>query len=578
MFITNDLITSLHSIFGSKFREQLESNFFKINNYLKNNEEYKNEHKSKEKNAHLSEQIKHDKTNVHNELLRLNGRIENQIIGRIGDNAEISDARVSIDGTNFPILESRLCYDLTRINKLAEIADELSKKHEEAINETAYYNEITYISGRKFDTSYKIVHIPHKDNEGNIIKLKRGILGSDKSHPEHIVATEFSKRSGATYVSNASTGSGSRLMLHGQQIYEGEILDSVKDYEPLKTRWTLAIGDDNTLEAFQPSVDAKTIKDKGYNNTVSGFGPLISNGEIAYKKGDYSDNSEESHPRQVICQLYNKDLLFFTCDGRAKAQGVYQKGMTLTEVIETLKSEYNIGKNGITFSYNLDGGGSSSSILRGRRLNKVTDNNNKSERKLLDFLYIGKEKKQPRDNDLQQIHDAIGDIRQDFLFLYGLYMNINSINNKELILSDGDKGYAGIVLNDSKGEPMTKLYLDTRLAFYNYKDKKSYFIADKDKIWHNDRMLGRHYSNPEAIDNCNNIQYGGDYQVLSSAKGSPYPGISSSLVTHKNIGSLEFSKATSAFQYAIPFSRSSAVKCKRRTYTKKDGWSEWFDF
>ncbi|UXV48984.1 phosphodiester glycosidase family protein (plasmid) [Staphylococcus aureus] len=366
-------------------------------------------------------------------------------------------------------------------------------------------------------------------------------------------------------------------MLHGQQIYEGEILDSVTDYVALKERWTLAIGDDNTLTAFHPTVSAKTIKEKGFNNTVSGFGPLIVDSEDVYVTGDYSTNSEESHPRQVICQLANKDLVFFSCDGRAKAQGVYQKGMTLPEVIQVLREHYGMGDNKIVFAYNMDGGGSTSSVLRGRRLNKVTDNNNKSERKTLDYLYVGKEKKQPRDTDIQLIHDAIGEIRQDFLYLYGLYMNINSINDKEFSLSNGDKGYAGIVLKDSNDKPMTKLYLDKRLAFYNYADNKSHFSVDKDMIWHNDRMLGRHYSNPEAVSDANNIQYGGDYQVVSSAKGSPYPNVSSALVTHKNIGARKFSDASSAFQTAVPFVRSSSVKCKRRTYTKKEGWSQWFD-
>lgn len=572
-----EIFTTMHSLFGYKFLRQLENNFTTTKNFIDFINDYRTSHKTTEKDAHLSQQIRHDNTDAHSEFLRLNGRIENQVIGRIGDNAEISDSRVSIDGTNFPILEERLHYDFTKINRLAELAESLSKKHENQIEETAFYEEVSYTKGRKFDTSYSIVRIPHKDKKGNVIKLKRGIEGSDKSHPEPVTASEFSRRSSATYVSNASTGSGSRVMLHGEQIYNGQILETVKDYEPLKTRWTLAIADDNTLVSFPPGVTAKEIKDKGYNNTVSGFGPLITDGQIVYKKGDYSTNSEESHPRQVICQLDNKDLLFFTCDGRVKSQGLLQKGMTLSEVIETLKSEYPIGSNGIKFAYNLDGGGSSSSVLRGRRLNKVTDNNNKSERAVLDYLYVGKESKQPRDVDLKLIHDAIGDLRNDFLFLYGLYTSINSINDKEFSLGNGDKGYAGIVLKDSNDNPMTKLYLDKRLAFYSYADKKSWFIADKSMIWHNGRMLGRHYSNPEAVSDANNIKYGGDYQVLSTAKGSPYPNISSALVTHKNIGSNDFTKASSAFQTAVPFARSESVKCKRRTYTKKDGWSKWFD-
>lgn len=571
------LIKYLNDIFGDNFVKQNESNYTILEDAINSIYKIIDKHQNTEDTSHDSKQIRHDSVRLDQSMDYINKRIDNQVVGRIGDNAELSDSRASIDGKSFETLEQRLHYDLTKIDKIAKFAENLTKKHEEEIEESAYYDEITYTSGRKFDTSYKLVHIPHKDKEGNLIKLKRGIIGDDKSHPRPITATEFAKKSGATYVSNASTGSGSRVMLHGQQIYEGEILDSVKDYEPLKNRWTLGIADDNTLAAFHPTVSATSIKEKGYNNTVSGFGPLIVDSKTVYKSGDYDKNSEESHPRQVICQLANKDLVFFSCDGRVKAQGVYQKGMTLPEVIQVLREHYGMGDNKIVFAYNMDGGGSTSSVLRGRRLNKVTDNNNKSERKTLDYLYVGKEKKQPRDTDIQLIHDAIGEVRQDFLFLYGLYMNINSINNKELILNNGEKGYAGIVLKDSNDNPMTKLYLDTRLAFYNYKDKKSHFVADKEMIWHNDRMLGRHYSNPEPVSDANNIQYGGDYQVLSNAKGAPYPNISSALVTHKNIGARKFSDASSAFQIAVPFIRSSSVKGKRRTYTKKDGWSQWFE-
>src|SRR5699024_6734497 len=250
---------------------------------------------------------------------------------------------------------------------------------------------------------------------------------------------------GATFVSNASTGSGSQLKLHGQQIYNGQILDSVKgdEYAPIKDRWTLAIGDDNTLEAFPQNITAEEIKEKGYNNTFSGFGPLISSGKQVYKTDDYSTNSEESHPRTVIAQLPNKDIIFFTCDGRVSSQGLHQKGMTLQDVIDTLYDHY----GEIEFAYNLDGCGSTSSVLRSKVLNKPTDNNNKSERKLLDFIYVGKDSVQPRDIDIQRAYSDIGEVRSSFQFLYGLLQYWNEINSNEIRLLNYNN-YTGLVAMD----------------------------------------------------------------------------------------------------------------------------------
>src|SRR5699024_7628581 len=188
----------------------------------------------------------------------------------------------------------------------------------------------SHFKGRKFDTTYYITHIPHLDSNGNVIKLKRGIQGNDPNKPEHITPSQFARKTKATFVSNASTGSGSQQKLHGQQIYNGQILDSIKDdeYEAIKDRWTLAIGDDNTLEAFPQNITAKEIKAKGYNNTVSGFGPIISGNKVVVKDdNDYSPNTVVKHPRTVIAQLPNKDILFFVCDGRENNnQGFIEEG------------------------------------------------------------------------------------------------------------------------------------------------------------------------------------------------------------------------------------------------------------
>lgn len=572
------LIKYLDDIFNEHFVGQNERNFREIEKALINIRELAKEHEEKKDYAHNAEQIKIFNNKLDKVVGMMKSQIENIITGANGDgNAELKDAHVAIDGTKHQTLQARLQNDLFKLDEISNEAKTLANKHEEQIMKTAFYDEITSTKGRKHDTSYKLIIIPHKDKEGNLIKLKRGIVGDDKSHPEHITPREFAQLSGATFVANASTGSGSRLMLHGQQIYEGKILDSVKDYEPLKDRWTMTIGDNNELYAYPQAVTASEIKKKGINNTVSGFGPLFLDGKVAYQTGMYSPNSEVSHPRQVVGQLPNNDIFFFTCDGRIKTGQLYHKGMTLPEVIDTLQDHFGKGDGKIKFAYNLDGGGSASSILNGQMLNKLVDSNHKAERPVLDFLYVVKEKVQPRDNDIHRIMNMIGDLRYDNQFIFGMLQHYNTIESKELNLINGNKGYAGIVMRDDKRKPMSKLYMDKRIAFYRYDLKKSIFIVDDRGLHVGGKMMAKKDSAPRLVRNPNTIRYGGDYHVLSDATNGPYPNQSSSIVTHWNIGSIDFTKASSAIQRATPFARSASVKEKRRTYTKKDGWSQWFE-
>lgn len=559
---------------NNEFRGYLVSNFKTLNKDRQYVAGLIDSHKNQDLKAHTSKQIDHNGKPLNETVDALTGRINNQIYGASkNSSAEVKDIRVGIDGTVYDLAQDRLMEDLTKIDDVATQADNMAQKHEGQIEDSAYYNEITYVSGHKFDTTYKIVHIPHRDSDGNIIKLRKGVSGNNPNKPDHITARDFAKQTGATFVSNASTGSGSQLKLHGQQIYNGQILDSVKgdEYSEIDLRWTLAMADDNTLTAFPQNITAQEIKDKGYNNTWSGFGPMIMEGKVVYKDGDYNIGSESSHPRTAIAQLPNKDILIFTCDGRVKSQGVYQKGMTLHEVTETLYDHY----GNIQFAYNLDGGGSTSSVLRSRVLNKPTDNGNKSERNLLDFIYVGKDPKQVRDKDIQKAYEDIGDVRASFQFLYGLLQEWNTSPTGELRTSVYNN-YTGLVAMDGEN-PKKKFYMQPdEFRFWDYDTGRTWFRVTEDSMQLHNRELADNFSAPRSVTDCNNLQRGGTYHVPSSAKGSPYPNASSSIVTQYNVTYSDFDDAATAFQTAVPFARTVNYKMKRRTYAEGK-WSQWFD-
>ena len=522
-----------------------------------------------------SSEIKHGNSTVEKELKSLRNQVKSQIIGANGNaTAEVKDMRVDTKGQLHDLAQDRLNEDFNRIGGIADAAKETADVLENKMNTGAYYNEVSHFKGRKFDTTYYITHIPHLDSNGNVIKLKRGIQGNDPNKPEHITPSQFARKTKATFVSNASTGSGTQLKLHGQQIYNGQILDSIKgdEYAPLNDRWTLAIGDDNSLTSFPPDVQASEIRNQGYNNTVSGFGPIISDGKIIVKDDDYSPNTIVSHPRQVIAQLPNKDLIFFSCDGRENnTHTMIEKGMTLQEVAETLLDHYDI-----EFAYNMDGGGSTSSVVRSHKLNKSMDENKTEERKVLDFLYIGRDSVQLRDQDMQNAYQDIGEVRDMVQEVRGMLYSLRRISGKEFGLTGYD-GYTGFLSFDDDGNPKKKLYQGPEgWRFWDYDISRTIFRITPDELQHNNRALARNFSAPESVNNINTVDYGGSYHVPRTATGSPYSNTSSAIVMHYNVSRADFDDASTAFQLAIPFARSNNYRMKRRTYAQ-GAWSQWFD-
>lgn len=557
------------------FRADVNKNFKDIEEELNSDKANFENHKTDTSIQHQSEQIAHDGykyRTVQDALTYQKGRIKNLVVGANGDGmAELKDTRTDIDGNIHEIAQDRLERDFLKINEKAEDARLLADKHENEMENSAYIQNIEIREGREYDTSYKIVFIPPKDEHGNPIKLKRGLSNNYGAVKEGTKPTEFSNQIAASYVANASTFSAAEGLLRGRQIMDGQVIRSIEDGIS-SNRQTLIIDSGNNLSMAESSVSANELLAQGVQNALTGFGALIINKSIVYKDGDFDPNTMEVNPRQIIGQLPDKTLVFFSCDGRLKAQGVLQRGMLVSEAIAVLKKECPT----ITFAYLLDGGGSTASVYRSKLLNKVTDNNNKDERAVYDFLYVGREQKQVRDADIQYLNQTAGELRSDFSRLYGLLAHFNLISNKELYLSDIDD-YAGIVMRDSNDANTTKLYLTpNRIAYYRYGDAKSMFIVDDEGLKYDNRLSGRFFSNPESVTNCNTIQVGGSYLVPKTATGSPYPNDSSAIVKHFNAGAKNFEDATTAFQEALPFARSANYKMRRRSY---DGtsWSQWFD-
>lgn len=227
------------------------------------------------------------------------------------------------------------------------------------------------------ETYYYLTKIHHRDQSGQLIKLQ--LAHTVKEEGETV--RQFAERTHSTLAFNASTQvkfKGNKMKNNVPStvaIVDGEIINN----EPRGNRFTLGIKDNNELFVFEPGTTAEEILATGTKNAVTAFVPLILDYErVSDIVLGYVGNLAVKHPRQVIAQLENLDIVFLTTGGR----GFGGKGMTGEELIQILKDL------NVKFAYNLDGGGSTSLVVDQKFINWKVDKNGTQERKRPTFLYV----------------------------------------------------------------------------------------------------------------------------------------------------------------------------------------------
>lgn len=313
----------------------------------------------------------------------------NQVVIEGDSSVEAAQARVATDGTVYATLKERLDAEHDEGNaQLADVDDRIKK-------ENAYFHEIdvTQQYDEVSDTTYYLTLIKHTDEDGNILKLKRGLM--DGENGETVRA--FADRSAATVAINASVFRPYEFV--GTDIYNG-VIQKEAVAEP--HMWILGIKEDNTLVYYRPGTSAQYIINDGCLNALTAFTPVIVNGEpFADESLGFDPNHfNNKHPRQIIAQYDNKDLLILTCGGR----GIEGEGMTYSDLVRILLGE------GVSFAFMLDGGGSTQTVVRGSSIIRPFDGNGYNERKVVDFLYTSKEVPTNRDRDIVNTNNVVGSL------------------------------------------------------------------------------------------------------------------------------------------------------------------------
>jgi len=145
----------------------------------------------------------------------------------------------------------------------------------------------------------------------------------------------------------------------GGTVVDGQV---VKEFVPKSNEDLFFVGIDKKgdLVGGVPK-SAEEVEALNPHQGVSFIPILIAGGEKVELPGAWA---KTKHPRTIIGQYANDDLIVIVVDGR---QGDYSLGITL-ERLQTKLLEL-----GVKDAYNLDGGGSTAMYFKGKILNKPSD-------------------------------------------------------------------------------------------------------------------------------------------------------------------------------------------------------------
>lgn len=238
----------------------------------------------------------------------------------------------------------------------------------------AEYVQATKEYDEESKTTYYLTRIKHTDKDGKLIKLRLALANK----PEGETATQFASRMNTAVTFNASMGlknppPGTRQSV-GIQIIDGEIVQELST-----NAYTLGIKDNNELVSYPPGTKAKDILADGSKNALTAFIPLIQDHkEISEDLFKVAGNLILRHPRQAIAQFDNGNILIFSTGGR----GIDGEGMTASDMIRIFK------RLNVKFAFNLDGGGSVSTVIGDHLITKKIDGNGTKDRPRPNFLYV----------------------------------------------------------------------------------------------------------------------------------------------------------------------------------------------
>lgn len=230
-----------------------------------------------------------------------------------------------------------------------------------------YYDEITYTKTRRYDTTIYITTIPYQDSNSNEIGIT---LDEANLKPSKYAQDNYTTLTcnGVAWVDGSHE--------YGSVIGNSTILADVDTSDIPDCYYYIGFKANRVITDFKANTNTvQTMLNAGCEQAFMAYWRLISNSvtqdfDVIQSQLLDSGVVNTPNPRQAIGQKSDKTVVFVTCDGRTPLD----KGLTSAE-LATIMQEL-----GCVNAWNLDGGGSATTVYKGSKINKSVDSNGTAER------------------------------------------------------------------------------------------------------------------------------------------------------------------------------------------------------
>ena len=225
-----------------------------------------------------------------------------------------------------------------------------------------YRDEIT-------GTGYYLTRVFKKRIDGS---LQYPFIRVNRTKPQLLAENE-----GWEFVANGGLGISAQQPIEGIAIENGVVINN-SPATVCVGAVPITIDQNGDFGKASPSATGQEVLAQGINFAICGFCPIIEDyQEAEIPTVETITHFTEHAQRQIWGQFGNGDYAILTCNGREFDNSV---GWTLEEAQAICK------KHNIKFAFNMDGGGSTATVIGNKRLNPLYDSSGTSERTVPSFL------------------------------------------------------------------------------------------------------------------------------------------------------------------------------------------------
>ena len=404
------------------------------------------------------------------------------------------------------------------------------------------------------NTTYYLTTIPYFD-DGTQNVWKVGIANDDNANLNTLESTlSFAVRKNTSVCINGGPfhlNDGTNVP-YGVLIQDGTILQNV--VSTLSGTNILGIKSDGSFVTFDATTTtAQTVLNAGCVNALVGYKTLIQDGSAI------ADSSVTVNPRQAICRKTNGDYLIFTCDGKTESD----VGMTRSDVQRIL-----LTKN-VDFAFELDGGGSASTVVKYQKINKNIDSQY-IDRKVENFLYMTKGIKK---EDINDIYEIVSELRQNIV---DALVNLEVYSGVIKLFAQSNEPNLEYYTNGNRTDRVGRIRLNSDGLNIKWTPaggtETDLLTATSSYL----RYLGvpfgnfmNYCTNTASSTDVNGLDKTGFYYATSDSTNTPKAG--NFLVLHINLTETGSNKQ----QFAFPIAETNGYIYSRRMTTTNPTWTGW---